>query len=119
MSYLGDWGSWVRIPPLRPKSEWCRRLPELRSRQLATVRQPLHDIGTSRFTGVFPNEQVASFALAYCAEDERAGRDMACAAAQNTNMFGGSTDILTAGMVVLVEPAVLFAPGRSRIAAHR
>ena len=34
------------------------------------------------FVGAFANEQVAGFALAFCHEDDRTGRDMACAAAR-------------------------------------
>lgn len=41
------------------------------------------------FVGAFPNEQVAGFALAYCHEDDRTGRDMACAAAR---WYNGDND---------------------------
>ena len=34
------------------------------------------------FVGAYANEQVAGFALAYCDEDDRVGRDKACAAAR-------------------------------------
>jgi alkanesulfonate monooxygenase SsuD/methylene tetrahydromethanopterin reductase-like flavin-dependent oxidoreductase (luciferase family) len=41
------------------------------------------------FVGAYANEQVAGFALAYCDQDDRVGRDMACAAAR---WYNGDND---------------------------
>jgi alkanesulfonate monooxygenase SsuD/methylene tetrahydromethanopterin reductase-like flavin-dependent oxidoreductase (luciferase family) len=43
----------------------------------------------SRWIGKVPNEQVAAFALACCHEDDRVGRDVACAAAR---WYNGDND---------------------------
>lgn len=49
---------------------------------IAAYRQALRSADPAGFVGAYPNEQVAGFALAFCHEDDRTGRDMACAAAR-------------------------------------
>ena len=45
-------------------------------------RQAIRSAPSSGFVGAYANEQVGGFALAYCDEDDRVGRDRACAAAR-------------------------------------
>lgn len=45
-------------------------------------REAIRGADPRHFVGAFANEQVAGFALSYCDEDDRVGRDKACAAAR-------------------------------------
>jgi alkanesulfonate monooxygenase SsuD/methylene tetrahydromethanopterin reductase-like flavin-dependent oxidoreductase (luciferase family) len=63
---------------------------------IAETRQAIRDYRAAirstdpkDFVGSEMNEQVAGFALAFCDEDDRAGRDMACAAAR---WYNGDND---------------------------
>ena len=47
-------------------------------------RQAIRSAPSSGFVGAYANEQVGGFALAYCDEDDRVGRDRACAAPAGT-----------------------------------
>ncbi|HYZ64458.1 MAG TPA: LLM class flavin-dependent oxidoreductase, partial [Acetobacteraceae bacterium] len=56
---------------------------------IRAYRQAIRGADPSGFVGQRPNEQVAGFALACCHEDDRTGRDMACAAAR---WYNGDND---------------------------
>jgi alkanesulfonate monooxygenase SsuD/methylene tetrahydromethanopterin reductase-like flavin-dependent oxidoreductase (luciferase family) len=56
---------------------------------IRTYRETIRSADRSKFVGQYPNEQVGGFALAYCHEDDRVGRDMACAAAR---WYNGDND---------------------------
>lgn len=49
---------------------------------IRAYRAAIRTADPTNFIGAYPNEQVAGFALAYCDEDDRVGRDKACAAAR-------------------------------------
>jgi alkanesulfonate monooxygenase SsuD/methylene tetrahydromethanopterin reductase-like flavin-dependent oxidoreductase (luciferase family) len=49
---------------------------------IRAYRSAIRDADPKSFVGAYANEQVAGFALSYCAEDDRVGRDKACAAAR-------------------------------------
>ena len=49
---------------------------------IKAYREAIRSPDRSQFIGAYPNEQVAGFALACCHEDDRTGRDLACAAAR-------------------------------------
>lgn len=49
---------------------------------IRSYREAIRTTDPKEFVGAFPNNQVAGFALAYCHEDDRIGRDMACSAAR-------------------------------------
>ncbi len=49
---------------------------------IRAYRSAIRSTDPKEFVGAYPNEQVAGFALAFCHEDDRVGRDMACAAAR-------------------------------------
>jgi alkanesulfonate monooxygenase SsuD/methylene tetrahydromethanopterin reductase-like flavin-dependent oxidoreductase (luciferase family) len=49
---------------------------------IRAYRAAIRSADRTSFIGGYPNEQVAGFALAYCHEDDRTGRDMACAASR-------------------------------------
>lgn len=56
---------------------------------IRTYREVIRSADPSSFVGQFPNEHVGGFALAYCDEDDRVGRDKACAAAR---WYNGDND---------------------------
>ena len=56
---------------------------------IRTYRQAIRSADPVGFVGAYPNEQVAGFALACCHEDDRTGRDRACAAAR---WYNGDND---------------------------
>lgn len=56
---------------------------------IKAYRDAIRSSDRSQFIGAYPNEQVAGFALACCHEDDRTGRDMACAAAR---WYNGDND---------------------------
>jgi alkanesulfonate monooxygenase SsuD/methylene tetrahydromethanopterin reductase-like flavin-dependent oxidoreductase (luciferase family) len=56
---------------------------------IRAYRSAIRSTDPKDFIGAYPNEQVAGFALAYCDEDDRVGRDMACAAAR---WYNGDND---------------------------
>ena len=56
---------------------------------IRTYRAAIRSADPKDFVGAYANEQVAGFALAYCHEDDRTGRDMACAAAR---WYNGDND---------------------------
>ncbi len=56
---------------------------------IRTYRQAIRSADSAEFVGAYSNEQVAGFALAFCHEDDRTGRDMACAAAR---WYNGDND---------------------------
>jgi alkanesulfonate monooxygenase SsuD/methylene tetrahydromethanopterin reductase-like flavin-dependent oxidoreductase (luciferase family) len=56
---------------------------------IASYRQAIRTADPKGFVGAVANEQVAGFALAFCHEDDRTGRDMACAAAR---WYNGDND---------------------------
>ena len=49
---------------------------------IATYRSVIRDADPADFMGAFANENVGAFALTCCHEDDRTGRDLACAAAR-------------------------------------
>lgn len=49
---------------------------------IRSYRAAIRSTDPKDFVGAYPNEQVAGFALAFCHEDDRIGRDVACAAAR-------------------------------------
>ncbi len=49
---------------------------------IRTYRQTIRSADPSGFVGAYANEQVGGFAIACCHEDDRTGRDLACAAAR-------------------------------------
>ena len=49
---------------------------------IRAYRAAIRGADPQHFVGQAPNEQVGGFALAFCHEDDRVGRDMACAAAR-------------------------------------
>jgi alkanesulfonate monooxygenase SsuD/methylene tetrahydromethanopterin reductase-like flavin-dependent oxidoreductase (luciferase family) len=49
---------------------------------IRAYRAAIRSSDRSRYVGKFANEQVAAFALACCHEDDRTGRDIACASAR-------------------------------------
>ena len=49
---------------------------------IRSYREAVRGADPKGFVGAYANEQVAGFALAYCHDDDRTGRDMACAAAR-------------------------------------
>jgi alkanesulfonate monooxygenase SsuD/methylene tetrahydromethanopterin reductase-like flavin-dependent oxidoreductase (luciferase family) len=56
---------------------------------IRSYREAIRSADPRGFIGAYPNEQVAGFALAFCHEDDRTGRDMACAAAR---WYNGDND---------------------------
>lgn len=56
---------------------------------IRTYRAAIRGADPKGFIGAYPNEQVAGFALACCHEDDRIGRDVACAAAR---WYNGDND---------------------------
>jgi alkanesulfonate monooxygenase SsuD/methylene tetrahydromethanopterin reductase-like flavin-dependent oxidoreductase (luciferase family) len=56
---------------------------------IRTYRETIRSADRSQFVGQVPNEHVAAFALACCHEDDRIGRDIACAAAR---WYNGDND---------------------------
>jgi alkanesulfonate monooxygenase SsuD/methylene tetrahydromethanopterin reductase-like flavin-dependent oxidoreductase (luciferase family) len=56
---------------------------------IRAYREAIRSTNRTSFIGGYPNEQVAGFALAYCHEDDRIGRDMACAASR---WYNGDND---------------------------
>jgi alkanesulfonate monooxygenase SsuD/methylene tetrahydromethanopterin reductase-like flavin-dependent oxidoreductase (luciferase family) len=56
---------------------------------IRTYRETIRAADPAGFVGTRANEQVAGFALAFCHEDDRTGRDMACAAAR---WYNGDND---------------------------
>lgn len=56
---------------------------------IRAYRQAISGADPAGFIGAYPNEQVGGFALAFCHEDDRTGRDMACAAAR---WYNGDND---------------------------
>jgi alkanesulfonate monooxygenase SsuD/methylene tetrahydromethanopterin reductase-like flavin-dependent oxidoreductase (luciferase family) len=56
---------------------------------IRAYRSAIRDGDRRGFIGAYPNEQVAAFALACCHEDDRIGRDIACAAAR---WYNGDND---------------------------
>ena len=56
---------------------------------IKTYREAIRGADRSQFIGAYPNEHVAAFALACCHEDDRTGRDIACAAAR---WYNGDND---------------------------
>jgi len=56
---------------------------------IRSYRAAIRAADPSGFVGAYPNEQVAGFALAYCDDDDRVGRDRACAAAR---WYNGDND---------------------------
>lgn len=52
-------------------------------------RETIRNCDRSKFVGKLPNEHVAAFALACCHEDDRTGKDIACAAAR---WYNGDND---------------------------
>jgi alkanesulfonate monooxygenase SsuD/methylene tetrahydromethanopterin reductase-like flavin-dependent oxidoreductase (luciferase family) len=56
---------------------------------IRTYRAAIRSGDRKDFIGGYPNEQVAGFALACCHEDDRTGRDIACAAAR---WYNGDND---------------------------
>ena len=56
---------------------------------IAAYRAAIRSGDRSQFIGKVPNEHVAAFALACCHEDDRTGRDLACAMAR---WYNGDND---------------------------
>ncbi|MBN8873458.1 MAG: LLM class flavin-dependent oxidoreductase [Rhodospirillales bacterium] len=56
---------------------------------IRSYRSAIRGADPKGFVGAYPNEQVAGFALACCHEDDRTGRDIACAAAR---WYNGEND---------------------------
>jgi alkanesulfonate monooxygenase SsuD/methylene tetrahydromethanopterin reductase-like flavin-dependent oxidoreductase (luciferase family) len=56
---------------------------------IRAYRAAIRGADPTGFIGAYPNEQVAGFALACCHEDDRTGRDIACAAAR---WYNGDND---------------------------
>ena len=56
---------------------------------IRSYREAIRNTDPKEFVGAYPNEQVAGFALACCDEDDRVGRDVACAAAR---WYNGDND---------------------------
>jgi alkanesulfonate monooxygenase SsuD/methylene tetrahydromethanopterin reductase-like flavin-dependent oxidoreductase (luciferase family) len=56
---------------------------------IRTYRETIRTADPSKFIGKTPNENVAAFALACCHEDDRTGKDIACAAAR---WYNGDND---------------------------
>jgi alkanesulfonate monooxygenase SsuD/methylene tetrahydromethanopterin reductase-like flavin-dependent oxidoreductase (luciferase family) len=56
---------------------------------IRTYRETIRAADPRNFVGQVANEQVAGFALAYCDQDDRVGRDKACAAAR---WYNGDND---------------------------
>ncbi len=56
---------------------------------IRSYREAIRSTEPKEFLGAYANEQVAGFALAFCHEDDRTGRDMACAAAR---WYNGDND---------------------------
>ena len=56
---------------------------------IRTYRAAIRGTDPAEFVGAYANEQVAGFALAFCHEDDRIGRDIACAAAR---WYNGDND---------------------------
>lgn len=56
---------------------------------IRAYRSAIRSTDPKEFIGAYPNEQVAGFALACCHEDDRIGRDIACAAAR---WYNGDND---------------------------
>jgi alkanesulfonate monooxygenase SsuD/methylene tetrahydromethanopterin reductase-like flavin-dependent oxidoreductase (luciferase family) len=56
---------------------------------IRTYRNVIRSTDPKEFVGAIANEQVAGFALTLCHEDDRVGRDMACAAAR---WYNGDND---------------------------
>jgi len=57
---------------------------------IRSYRETIRSADPAGFVGKFPNEHVAAFALACCHEDDRTGRDIACAAAR---WYNGDNDV--------------------------
>ncbi len=56
---------------------------------IRAYRGAIRGTDPGEFVGAYANEQVAGFALAFCHQDDRIGRDMACAAAR---WYNGDND---------------------------
>jgi alkanesulfonate monooxygenase SsuD/methylene tetrahydromethanopterin reductase-like flavin-dependent oxidoreductase (luciferase family) len=56
---------------------------------IRSYREAIRSTDPKEFVGAYPNEQVGGFALACCHEDDRVGRDVACAAAR---WYNGDND---------------------------
>jgi alkanesulfonate monooxygenase SsuD/methylene tetrahydromethanopterin reductase-like flavin-dependent oxidoreductase (luciferase family) len=56
---------------------------------IRSYRQVIRSADPKEFVGAYANEQVGGFALTVCHEDDRTGRDMACAAAR---WYNGDND---------------------------
>lgn len=57
---------------------------------IRTYRETIRSADPAGFVGHAPNEHVAAFALSCCHEDDRTGRDIACAAAR---WYNGDNDV--------------------------